>query len=101
MRFNLRQLLVAIAFVAIATAYVAQSVRYRDLAARHEALELRFARAKDVVKAVTHVTVVDEAPDKVTLQWPAGWPSDLKDEWKDLPPNNFPAVMASRLSEIR
>jgi len=101
MRFNLKHLLVTVAFVALATTYAAQSVRYRDLAARHESLESRFARAKDVVKAVTHVTVVDEAPDKVTLQWPAGWPSDLKDEWKDLPPNSFPAVTAARLSEIR
>jgi hypothetical protein len=68
---------------------------------KYRAMEQRYAKARDAFKALTHVTVVDEAPDKVSLHWPAGWPHDLKDEWKDLPADNIPAVMVSRLSELR
>src|SRR4029079_17918110 len=100
MRFNLRQLLVAITFAGLATAYVVPSFRHRDLADRYDAMEKRYTKSRAAVKALTHITVVDQPPNNVSLQWPSGWPSDLNDEWKDLPADNIPAVMVSRLEEI-
>ena len=98
MRFSLRHLLVAVAFVSLTTAYVVQLVRYRDLADRYDAMEQRYTKARAAVKALTHITVVDQPPRNVTLEWPSGWPSELGDEWKDLPAGDVPAVMVSRFS---
>jgi hypothetical protein len=103
MRFNLRQLLVGVAFVALAAAYVAQSVRYRKLAAKHDAMENRYAEIRDVIKQATHISIVDEenGPNTYVIYLPEGWPTGLNEEFKDIPPDEVGQVLVSRLSSER
>jgi hypothetical protein len=104
MRFNLRQLLMGVAFVALTTAYATQSVRYRNLATRYDHLEERYATTREVIKHVTDISITDQekGPDRfvMELELPEDWPAGIKDQWKDVPLENRPAVFVSRLSGV-
>jgi len=100
MRFTCRQLLIVIAFIALTTAYVTQSVRYSTLLSKHQSLEARFARTRDLVEQVAHLSISDQetSDDTVTLHIPHGWSAMIRDEWADLPPEAIPEEMRSRLA---
>ena len=85
MRFSIKQLLVGVAFVALASAYFGQSVRYHNL-------EVKYTKAKQMVKGLADITITDGADgpyrDKVTVRVPEDWPDGIKDEWKDVHPED-------------
>lgn len=99
MRFSVRQLLVAVAFVCLLTAYGVQCVKYSSLLERYDSLETRFKYTRGLVEQVTHISVEDQArgPDSVILHLPAGWPGMLKDEWEGVPTGSVPPAAISRL----
>src|SRR5262245_54467464 len=104
MRFNLRQLLMGVAFVAFATAYAAQSVRYRNLATKYDHLEERYAKAREMVKQVVDIEVEDQetGPEgyEVYLRIPEGWPAGIKDNIKDVSPGQMPEVLISGMKRV-
>jgi hypothetical protein len=105
MRFNLRQLLMGVAFVALVTAYVVQSVSYRQLAVKYDRLDERFAIARKMVQHLADITITDEekGPYKynVYLTLPEGWPAEIMDQLKDVPAENKKDALGSRLSSLQ
>ena|SRR5690349_19681831 len=102
MRFNLRQLLVGVAFVALGSAYVGQSIRYRNLATKYDHLEIKYAKAKEAVLGLADITITDQddGPNKVTVsvEVPTGWPAGLKNDFKDVQPEDNLEFLKSRVS---
>jgi len=104
-RFNLRQLLFGVAFVALVTAYIAQAIRYRQLAAKCDRVEERYATAREMVKHLADISITDEenGPNKynISLTVPDGWPAGIMDELKDVPPENKVDALGMRLSSLQ
>jgi hypothetical protein len=102
MRFNLRQLLATVAFVALIAAYVGQSIRYRNLDDKYYRLEQRYSKAKECVKNLADISIEDkeDGPNRytVSLEVPKDWPAGLKDEWKEVTPGDYLNVMISRMA---
>ena len=94
-----------VAFVALVTAYIAQSVRYHKLAAKYDHIEERYAIARKMVKHLADISIVDQekGPEKyvVSLELPEGWPAGIVDELKDVPPDNRWEALGSRLSSLQ
>ena len=100
MRFSIRQMLAAVVFVALVAAYVGQSIRYRNLDDKYYKLEQRYAKTKEYVKNLADISIEDkeDGPNRftVSLEVPKGWPAGLKDDWKDVAPDDHVNVMISR-----
>jgi hypothetical protein len=105
MRFNLRQLLMGVAVVALLAAYVAQSIRYRQLADKYDRMEGRYGMARKMIKQLADISIVDQekGPERyvVSLELPDGWPAGIMEELKDVPPENQHEALGSRLSSLR
>jgi len=94
-----------VAFVALVTAYIVQSIRYRQLAAKYDHVEQRYATAREMVKHFADISITDEekGPNKynIFLTVPDGWPASIMDELKDVPPENMMEALGSRLASLQ